>query len=80
MRDEGRRSAAQMMNVGEDFVIRQGELIGEAEPVTTVDNGERIAKPPEGSVVLSEEAEVSTERPVIELDREESATMPTPRW
>ena len=53
-----------------DFILRQGEFIGEAEPVTTVDNGERIAKPPEEADVLSEEAEVSTERPVIELDWE----------
>ena len=72
MRDEGRRSVVQVMNIGEkDFVLRQGEFIGEAEPVITVNNGERIAKPPEGAHVLSEEAEVSTERPVIELDREE---------
>ena len=72
MRDEGRRSAVQVMNVCEkDFVLRQGEFIGEAEPVTTVDNGERIAKPPEGANFLSKEAEVSTERPVIELDRKE---------
>ena len=47
MGDEGRRSAVQVMNIGEkDFVLRQDEFIGEAEPVTTVDNGERIAKPP----------------------------------
>ena len=73
MRDEGRRSAVQVMNVGEkDFVLRQGEFIGESEPVNTVDDGERIAKPPEGADVLSKEAEVSTERLVIELDREES--------
>ena len=72
MRDEGRRSAFQVMIVGEkDFVLQQGEFIGEAEPVTTVDNGERMAKPPEGADVLSEEAEVSTERLVIEADREE---------
>ena len=72
MRDEGRRSAVQVTNVGEkDLVLRQGEFIGEAEPVTTVNNGERIAKPREGRDVLSEKAEVSTERPVIKLDREE---------
>ena len=59
MRDEGRRSAVQVMNVGEkDFVLRQGEFIGETAPVTTVDNGERIAKLPVGADVLSEEAEV----------------------
>ena len=51
MRDEGCRSVVQVMNVGEkDFVLRQGEFIGEAEPVTTMDNGERIAKPPEGAI------------------------------
>ena len=72
MRDEERRSAVQVMNVGvKDFVLRQGEFIGEAEPVTTVGNGERIAKPSEWADVLSEEAEVLTETPVIELDREE---------
>ena len=72
MRDEGRRSAVQLINVGEkDFVLWQGEFIGEDEPVTMVDNGERIAKLPVKADVLSEEADVSTERPVIELDREE---------
>ena len=50
----------------EDFVLRQGEFIGEAERVRTVDNGERIAKPPVGADVLSEGVEVWTERPVIE--------------
>ena len=34
-------------------------------------NWEKIAIPPEGADVLSEEAEVSMERDVIELDREE---------
>ena len=72
MRYEGRRWAVQVMSVGEkDFVIQQGEFIGEAEPVTAVDNGERIAKPPVGADVLSEETEVWTERRVIELDQEE---------
>ena len=72
MRDEGRRSAVQVMNVGEkDFVLRQEEFIGEAEPVTTLNNGERIAKPHEGADVLSKEAEVSSERPLIELGRKE---------
>ena len=81
MRDEGCRSAVQVMNVGEkDFVLRQGEFIGKAEPVTTVDNGERIAKPPVGADVLSEEAEVGKERHVIELDRGNVATMATSRW
>ena len=41
MRDEGRRSAVQVMNVGErNFVLRQGEYIGEAEQVATVDNAQ----------------------------------------
>ena len=72
MRDEGCRSAVQVMNQGEkDFDLRQEEFIGDAEPVTTVDNGERIANPPEGSHVLSKEAQVSTEKPVIKLDQEE---------
>ena len=81
MRDEGRRLAVHVMNVGEeDLVLRQGEFIGEAEPVTTVDKGERIAKPPEGADVLSEDSEVSTERPVIKLDLEESRDDATSRW
>ena len=37
MRDEGRRSAIQVMNVSDDdFVLRRGEFIGEAEQVTTI--------------------------------------------
>ena len=44
MRDEGCRSAVQVMNVGEsDFFLRQGELVSEAEQVTTVD-GEETTK------------------------------------
>ena len=39
MRDDGRRSAIQVMNVSEeDFVLRRGEFIGEAEQVTAADN------------------------------------------
>ena len=48
MRDEGYRSAAQVMNVGKkDFFLRHGEFIGEAEQVTTVENEEAASRPPE---------------------------------
>ena len=39
MRDEGRRSAIQVMNVSEeDFVVRRRGFIVEAEQVTEADN------------------------------------------
>ena len=42
-RDKGRRSAVQVMNVGErDFVLRHVEFIGEAEQVSAVDNLESV--------------------------------------
>ena len=57
MRDEGRRSAIQVMNASEeDFVLHRGEFIGEAEKVTAADN-EATATP--------------TGRPVEEPDLEE---------
>ena len=72
MRDEGRQSAVQVMNVGErDFVLRQG-VYREAEQVTTVDSGEKNARQPEGEGVLSEEAVVLTARPAEETDLLES--------
>ena len=53
MRDEGRRSAVQAMNVGKkDFLLRQGEFIGEVEQVTTVENEEATSRPPEGEKVF----------------------------
>ena len=52
MRVEGRRSAVQVMNDGEsDIVLRQGDFIGEAEQVATVDNEERTSRPPDGEEV-----------------------------
>ena len=49
LRGEGRRSAVLVINVGErDFILRQGEVIGEAEQVTTVDSGEKNTRQPEG--------------------------------
>ena len=73
MRDEGRRPAVQVMNVGErDFVLRHGEFIGEAEKVTTVDNEEADSSPPDKEEDFSEEATVPKVRPVREPDLEES--------
>ena len=63
MRDEGRRSAVQVMNVGEkDFVLRRGEFIGEAGD----DEGS------EGEGVFLEEAVVPTGSLVEESDLEEN--------
>ena len=71
MRDEGRRSAVQVMNVGNcDFVLRHGDFIGEAEQVTAVE--ERAPKSPDGQEVVSEEAAASIGKPVSESDQEES--------
>ena len=67
MRDEGRRSAVQVMNVCDsDFVLCQGDFIG--KPVTTMDNVERKPRALEGEEVLSKEATVSVERAVPELN------------
>ena len=72
-RDEGRRSALQAMNVRDsDFVLRHGEVIGEAELVTTGDNEEGTPKAPEEEEVFLEEAAVSAERPLQESVLEES--------
>ena len=61
------------MNVsGSDFVLHNGEFIGEAEQVKMVDNEERTPKAPEETAVLLEEAVVSAERPIQELVLEES--------
>ena len=73
MRNEGRRSAVQMMNVGErNFVLRHGEYIGEAEQITTVDSDQTTSRPPKGEDVFSEEAAIPTGRPVEEADLKES--------
>ena len=71
MRDEGRRSAVQMINVGEsDFILRQGEYVGEAEQVATIDGEETTTKQPEDEETLSEEAAVSAVRFAEESDPE----------
>ena len=69
MRDEGRRSTIQVMNVSEeDFVLHRGEFIGEAEQVTVVDNEGEALKPAGGEKVFSEAAATPTGRPVEEPD------------
>ena len=69
MRGEGRRSAVQVMNVGEsDFVLRQGEFVGEAEQVVTIDGEETATKQPEDEETLSKEAAVSAIRLAEEFD------------
>ena len=61
------------MNVGErDFVLRHGELIGEAEQVTKMDDEETTSRPSVGEDVFSEEAAIPTGRPIEESDLEES--------
>ena len=73
MRDEGRHSAVQVMNVLErDFVLHHGEFIGEAEQVTTVKNEEAASRPSDREEDFSEEATVPTGRPVEESNLEES--------
>ena len=63
MRDEGGRSADHVMKVGEsDFVLRQGDFVGEAEQVATVDGEETTTKQPEDEEALSEEEAVSAVR------------------
>ena len=66
MRDEERRLAVQVMKGKRDFVLRHGELIGEAKQVTTLDNEKITSRPFEGEDVISEKAAVPTERPVDE--------------
>ena len=57
MRDEGRRSAVQVINVGEsDLVLHQGEYVGEADQVATIDVEETTTKQPEDEETLSKEA------------------------
>ena len=63
MRDEGRRSAIQVMNVSEDdFVLRRSEFIGEAEQVTAAVNEEAALRRAEGVEAVA----TPTERPVEE--------------
>ena len=81
MRDEGRHSAVQVMNVGvKDFVLRHGEYIGEAEQVTTVDNEEITSRPLEGEDVSRRRRRFIQE----DLSRNQlwrrAATMHTSRW
>ena len=72
MRDDGRRSAIQVMNMSEDdFVLGRGEFIGEAEQVTAADNEEAALRSSEGEEVFSEAAATPTGRPVEEPDLEE---------
>ena len=62
MRDEGRRSAIQVISVSqEDFVLGRGEFIGEAEQVTAADNEGTAWRPFEGEDVDEEEAAVPSE-------------------
>ena len=69
MRDKGRRSAVQVMNMStEDFVLGRGEFVGEAEQVTAADNEETAWRPSEGENVVEEEAAVPPGRPVEEPD------------
>ena len=69
MRDDGRRSAVHVINVSqEDFVLGQGEFIGEAEQVTAADNEGTAWRPSEGEDVDEKEAAVSPERPVEEAN------------
>ena len=72
MRDERRRSAIQVMNVSEnDFVLRRGEFICEAEQVTAADNEEAALRTSGGEEIFSEAAATPTGRPVAEPDLEE---------
>ena len=69
MRDEGRRSAVQVINVSqEDFILGRGEFIGEIEQVTVADNEGTAWRPSEGEVVDEEEAVVLPGSPVEEPD------------
>ena len=71
MRDEGRRSAVQVINRCEShFVLRQGEYVGEAEQVATIDGEETTTKQPEDEETLSKEAAVSWIRLAEEFDPE----------
>ena len=71
MRDERRRLAVQVINVGEsDFVLRQGEYVGEAEQVATIDGEETTTKQPEDEETFSKEAAVSAVRLSEESDPE----------
>ena len=72
MRDEGCRSAIQVMNMTEvDFLLRRREFIGEAEQVTAaVDEGtpSRLTK---GEEVPSPDAATPMGRPAVGSDPEE---------
>ena len=72
MRDEGRRSVAQVMNVGETDFVPARRVHQRIEQVTTVENEEAASRPPDQEEVFSEEATVPTGRPVEESDLEES--------
>ena len=74
MRDEGRRSEIQVMNVGEkDLFLRHVEFMGKkAKRVTTAKNEEAASRPLEGEEVFSEETAAPTGRHVEEPNREES--------
>ena len=64
MRDEGRCSAVQVINVSqEDFVLGRGEFIEEAEQVTAAGNERTAWRPSEGEDVDEEEAAVPPKRP-----------------
>ena len=81
MRDEGRRSAVQVMNVSmEDFVPVRGEFFGEAEQVTAADNEETAWRPSEGEDVVEEEAAVLPGRPVEEPGIPRTGMLSISRW
>ena len=72
MRDEGRRSAIQVMNTSEvDFLRRRGEFIGEAEQVTAVVDEETPSRPTKGEEVPSPDAATPTGGPAVGPDPEE---------
>ena len=71
MRDEGRRSAVQVINVGEsDFVLRQEEYVGEDEQIASIDGEETTTKQPEDEEAHSKKAAVSAVRLAEESDQE----------
>ena len=73
MRDEGRRSAVQVMIVSkEDFFLGRGEFIGETEQVTAADNEGTAWRPSDGEDVFEEEAAVPPGRPVEAPDFSEN--------
>ena len=72
MRDEGRRSAIQVMNMSEvDFLQRRGEFIGEAEQVTAAVDEGTPSRPTKGEEVPSPDVATPTSGPAVGPDPEE---------